>query len=278
MKDKIFELAREFSSGTHGSSSYDKDPIFVMGEDETTYVPFSYLQKKHPEFKGLHDVLRLGFVHSSYDFLNTDSFKTWFNDKFSKKLTIKISKNIGILHFPEQKSIFDAVEEVHKNFDILRKTFVIHNNKNLPVQLGEWYCKTIFGLKQVKSSSQRGFDFVSEEGKKIEVKPQWGDKSSPKGIRLKKSLLELSDCCIVIYVARNFMIRDILYLDSEFVLRKYAGKGHAVFLKDQDVGTYFFSKSVKHFDKVVNKSALMRFASPGFAMKLAGRFDDSQES
>ncbi len=274
MKDKIFELASEFSSQTHGSSNYDKDPLFVMGSGLEEYVPLSYLQKKEPQFKDLHDILKLGFVHSSYDFLNTDSFKKWFQKMFSKKLTIRDSKSIGILHFPDQKTIFDAVEQVNKNFDILRETFVIMNNKNLPVQLGEWYAKTIFGLKQVKSSSQRGFDFVSEEGKKIEVKPQWGDKSSPKGVRLKKSLLELSDRCIIIYVAKNFMIRDILYLDCEFILRKYSGKGHAVYLKDTDVSSYFFSKSNKHFDKVVNQSSLMRFASPGFAMKLAGRFDD----
>jgi hypothetical protein len=200
-------------------------------------------------------------------------FKTWFKNKFGKKLTLKASKSMGILHFPDQKRIFDAVEEVNKMFDILRKTFVIMNNKNLPVQLGEWYAKTIFGLKQAKSSSQRGFDFVNDDGKKIEVKAQWGDKSSPKGVRIKKSLLELSDICIVIYVAKNFMIRDVLYLDSDFVLRKYAGKGHAVYLKDSDVGSYFFSKSNKHLNKVVNQSALMRFSSPGFAMKLAGRFD-----
>ncbi len=273
MKEKIFELADEFSKETHGSSSYDKDPLFVMGRETNIYVPFSFLQKKMPELKNINQIQEIGFVHSSFDFLDTDEFKNWYNHQFSKKLTVKLSKSIDILHFPEQKTIFDAVGEVSKNFDILRQTFVIMNNKNLPVQLGEWYAKTIFGLKQVKSSSQRGFDFVNHENKKIEVKPQWGDKSSPKGVRLKKSLLELSDCCIIIYVAKNFMIRDILYLDSNFIVRKHSGKGHAIYLKDTDVTGYFFSKSDKHLDKVINKTALMRFASPGFAMKLASRFE-----
>jgi hypothetical protein len=271
VKEKIFELATEFSKETHGSSDYDKEQCFVMGETPEEYVPLSYLQKKLPEIASLNKIHEIGFVHSSFDFLDTDKFKAWFSNQFSKKLTTRISKSIGILHFPDQRSIFDAVEVVNKQFDILRKTFVILNNKNLPVQLGEWYVKTIFGLKQVKSSSQRGFDFVTEEGKKIEVKVQWGDKSSPKGARIKKSLVELSDCTIVIYVGSNFMIRDILYLDSDFVIRKFGGKGHAVYLKDSDVGSYFFSKSDKHFNKVYNKTALMKFASPGFAMKLAGR-------
>ncbi|MBL7665947.1 MAG: hypothetical protein JNM93_12500 [Bacteriovoracaceae bacterium] len=272
MKDKIFELSQEFSAETHGSSHYDKEPIFVMGKNTNEYVPFSYIQKKIPEIKTIRDLLMNGFVYSSFDFLDTDHFKNWYLNQFSKKLLVKSYKSIDIFHFPDQKTIFDAVEVVNKQFDVLHKTFVLMNNKNLPVQLGEWYIKLIFGLKQVKTSSQRGFDFFDENEKKIEVKVQWGDKSSPKGVRIKKSLIELSDRTIVVYVAKSFMIRDILYLDSDFVLRKFSSKGHAVYLKDTDVSGYFFSKSDKHFDKVINKNSLMRFASPGFAMKLSGKF------
>lgn len=271
MKEKIGELAHEFSKEGHGSSNYDKDKVFVMGQDTSEYVPLSFIKKKYPEINALSHLLEEGYVHSSYDFLDTTDFKNWFENQFSRKLLIKSAKEIDLLHIPDQKSIFDAVEIVNKQFDILRKTFVIMNNKNLPVQLGEWYIKLIFGLKQVKSSSQRGFDFFNEAGKKIEVKVQWGDKSSPKGVRIKKSLVELSDICITIYVANNFMIRDILYMDSDFISRKYGSKGHAIYLKDTNVGTYFFSKSDKHFNKVHNKMALMKFASPGFAMKMAGR-------
>jgi hypothetical protein len=73
------------------------------------------------------------------------------------------------------------------------------------------------------------------------------------------------------YISKNFTIRDILFLDSEFILRKFDTKGHTIFLKDQDVSGYFFSKSDKHFDKVVNRNALLRFASPTLAMKLEDR-------
>jgi hypothetical protein len=71
------------------------------------------------------------------------------------------------------------------------------------------------------------------------------------------------------YVARNFMIREICFLDSDFVIRKFSNKGHTLFLKDSDVQSYFFSKSDKHIDKVVNKTAMMRYASPVLAMKLS---------
>ena len=61
------------------------------------------------------------------------------------------------------------------------------NGKNLPVQLGEWYAKAVLGLYQKKSSSQRGFDFFTDEGKKVEVTIHWQDQTSPKGVKLKKS-------------------------------------------------------------------------------------------
>ena len=73
------------------------------------------------------------------------------------------------------------------------------------------------------------------------------------------------------YVAKNFMLRDILLLDSDFVIRKFAGKGHTIFLKDTDIQTYFFSRSNKHYDKIVNRAALMKFSSPGFAIKVDDR-------
>jgi hypothetical protein len=180
-------------------------------------------------------------------------------------------KNLCILHLPDQKSIFDTVEVVHQTFQILKDHKVLMNGKNLPIQLGEWYSKIIFGLHQIKSSSQRGFDFKTEEGKVVEVKVHWHDSTSPKGVKIKKSLAELSDYCIIMYVAKNFTIRDILFLDSEFILRKFDTKGHTIFLKDQDVAGYFFSKSDKHFDKVVNKTALLKFASPTLAMRLEDR-------
>ncbi len=271
MKDKIFELAREFSSESHGSSTNDKEQFFVMGENEETFIPFSQLIKKIPEIKDVKELQSFGFMISAQDFLECSGFEKWFEKQFNKKLFVKEKKNIFLVHFPDQKKIFDAVEVVNDVYENLKIARVIMNGKNLPVQLGEWYAKMIFGLRQVKSSSQRGFDFQFDDGKTVEVKIHWHDATSPKGVKIKKSLAELSDYIIIMYVAKNFMIRDILFLDSDFVLRKFDTKGHTIFLKDGDVSGYFFSRSDKHFDKIVNKSALMKFAAPTLAMKLDGR-------
>ncbi len=271
LKQKVYELAQKFSGSTHGSSDYDKDSIFVRGSSDREYVPYSFLQKELPEIDGIYKLKSEGFVFSSYDFLEINEFDQWYQNQFNKRLSSKVMKNLGILHLPDQKSIFDTVEVVHQTFQILKDHKVLMNGKNLPIQLGEWYSKIIFGLHQIKSSSQRGFDFKTEEGKVVEVKVHWHDSTSPKGVKIKKSLAELSDYCIIMYVAKNFTIRDILFLDSEFILRKFDTKGHTIFLKDQDVAGYFFSKSDKHFDKVVNKTALLKFASPTLAMKLEDR-------
>lgn len=271
LKDKVFELSQKFSGTTHGSSDYDKDHIFVRGSNDREYVPYSYLQKEMPEIDSINKLKSEGFVFSSYDFLEINEFDQWYLSQFNKRLSSKVMKNLGILHLPDQKAIFDTVEVVHQTFQILKDHKVLMNGKNLPIQLGEWYSKIIFGLHQIKSSSQRGFDFKTENGSTVEVKVHWHDSTSPKGVKIKKSLAELSDFCIIMYVAKNFTIRDILFLDSEFILRKFDTKGHTIFLKDQDVAGYFFSKSDKHFDKVVNKTALLKFASPTLAMKLEDR-------
>lgn len=271
LKDKVYEVAQKFSGSTHGSSDYDKDSVFVRGSSDREYVPLSFLMKELPEVSGIGILKANGFVFSSYDFLEINDFDQWYQNQFNKRLSSKVMKNLGILHLPDQKAIFDTVEVVHQTFQILKDHKVLMNGKNLPIQLGEWYAKIIFGLHQIKSSSQRGFDFKTEADKTVEVKVHWHDATSPKGVKIKKSLAELSDYCIIMYISKNFTIRDILFLDSEFILRKFDTKGHTIFLKDQDVAGYFFSKSDKHFDKVINKTALMKFANPTLAMKLEDR-------
>ena len=273
MKEKIFGVVDEFSSSTHGSSNYGEDSVFVMGEDSSRYVPVSYLLKKVDFIKSVKDLQASGFVFSSLSYLESIDFDEWYQHQFNKKLHAKQRKSIGILHFPDQLKIFETVSVVNQIYDILKRSHVIMNGKNLPVQLGEWYAKMIFGLKQIKSSSQRGFDFFTEDSKKVEVKIHWHDTTGPKGVKIKKSLIELSDFTIILYVSRNFTIRDIIFLDSNYILRKLDMKGHTIFLKDSDVSNYFFSKSDKHFDKVINKTALLKFASPSFAMKLHERME-----
>ena len=270
MKEKIFELAVSFSAEPHGNTDYDKDEVFVMGASASTYVPLTYLQKHLKEIAGVKDLQSLGFNFSSFDFLEEPDFETWYESQFSKKVKIKMGKSMAIMHLPNEREIYEVVEEAGKIYDKFREAFIVVNSKNLPVQLGEWYAKNIFGLKQIKSTSQRGFDFKLGE-QNVEVKVHWADKSSPKGVKIKKSLIELSDFCIVMYIARNLMIRDICFLDSEFILRKLSDKGHTVFLKDQDIASYFFSRSPKHYDKVVNKEMLLKFSTPQFVQKLEGK-------
>lgn len=273
MKNLIDALAKEFSAQANGSSSYWSDTVFIRGESDDIFIPLSYLQKKEEKIKDVHYLQANGYVLSSLTYLELKSFDDWFKSNFNRKLELKDRKNIDIIHYPDTKKIFEAVEIVDQVYRILKETKVLVNGKNLPVQLGEWYAKSILGLHQRKSASQRGFDFYTNDGKKVEIKIHWQDITSPKGVKLKRSLVEMSDYTVVMYVAKNFMLRDILLLDSDFVIRKFAGKGHTIFLKDTDIHTYFFSKSNKHYAKIVNRSALMKFSSPSFAMKIDERIE-----
>jgi hypothetical protein len=269
--DVLFQEITEFCRETHGSSNFHKEEIFVKGKASGEYAPLSFLSKKLPELSSAKSLMAQGFVYDSYELTGNEDFPAWYEHQFGRKLARAVSKNISILQLPNAKAILSAIEKVHIGYKTLWEEQILFNGKNLPVQLGEWFAKSIFGLKQEKSTSQRGFDFYYGD-KRVEVKVHWSDLSSPKGVKLRKSLVELSDYCVVIYIARNFMIREVCFLDSNFVLRKFATKGHTMFLKDSDISQYFFSKSSKHLDKVLNSSALLKYSSPQFALKLTEYF------
>lgn len=266
---KLNEEIALFSSSTHGSTDYDKDEFFVMSEDRKDFAPFKYIQKKIPDCKEINSLLKLGFVYDSFELSNNENFPIWFEKQFSKKLLRRDAKKISIVYVPNNKLILDQIGLINRSYEVLSAEQILLNGKNLPTQLGEWYAKCIFGLKQVKSTSQRGFDFVMGDGKRVEIQVEWSDASSPKGVKIKQTLVDLSDYCIIMYVAKNFMIREVCFLDSDFVSRKFSSKGHTIFLKDSDVSSYFFSKSSKHFDKIINPITFLKYSSPNLAMKLS---------
>ncbi len=270
--EKLNEEIKIFSSETHGSTDYDKEENFVIGLDPKDFAPFKYLQKKIPEIKDISFILKSGYVFDSLELSYNENFVQWYEKQFLKKLPRAHARKISLIYLPNNKLIFDQIQIVHRAYEVLSHEQILLNGKNLPTQLGEWYVKCIFGLKQVKSTSQRGFDFMIGD-KNVEVKVEWSDVSSPKGVKLKKSLVDLSDYCIIIYIAKNFMIREVCFLDSEYVSRKFSSKGHTIFLKDSDVSSYFFSKSNKHFDKVNNPVTFLKYASPVLAMKLMEKLD-----
>lgn len=270
MLTQIESLIEEFNRTTHGSTDLGKDTIYVKAKGSENYVPLKQLAKKIEEFKSADQLLKLGYAYSAYNYVEESEFLNWYQKQFGKRLSMREQQEVNVLQITEDKEIFDSLSMIHKCYELLREQNILINSKNLPTQLGEWYAKTIFGLKQVKSTSQRGFDFMLGTHR-VEVKVHWADVPSPKGVRLKKSMINLADHVIIIYLGRNFLIRELCFLDSEFVLRKFDSKGHTLFLKDPEVSPYFFSKSEKQLYRVVNKSALMRFASPNLAMKLDGR-------
>ncbi|MBP5297347.1 MAG: hypothetical protein J6Y94_08475 [Bacteriovoracaceae bacterium] len=267
----LFDKISAFSQETHGSSNYDQEEVFVKGQHEKEYAPLKYLVKKCDVAFDCKSLQAEGFVCDSYDLYPLPDFTAWYKQQFSHQLLHAKARDILIYSLPDRKAILEAAEAVNRGFTVFREQHIILNGKNIPVQLGEWLAKIIFGLRQVKSASQRGFDFFLED-RRVEVKVDWGDTSPLKGVKIKKSLVELSDNCIIIYLAQNLMIREICFLDAEFVLRRFADKGHTLFLKDQDLAPYFFSHSDRHFNKVVNSHVLLKYATPRLAVQLAEHF------
>ncbi|MDH5581670.1 MAG: hypothetical protein OEY33_07170 [Bdellovibrionales bacterium] len=269
--EQIFQKIEEFNQNKQGSSDLHSETIFVNGNGPEKFAPLKWLIKKLPHLTNGDQLLGHGFILDSYGMYDEKNFKQSYERLFQRKLTKEQGQKTIIYTAPDNKGVFDTIESIHDSFEKLRSKNIILNGKNLPTQIGEWYARCIFGLIQKKSASQRGFDF-KQGNDQVEVKVHWSDTSSPKGVKIKRSLLQLSKYLVLIYLSKNFMIREVCFLDSEFVLRKFATKGHTIFLKDQDLQAYFFSKSSKHDNKVKNPTALLKFAKPTFALKIADRF------
>ncbi len=267
MKEKLAKFILEYNSKKHGSSDHFKQSLYIENEDK--YAPLEVFLKS--ENATLDEVLNLGYAHSSIEVFPNERFEKWYKNQYSKELSPNLKKKVGVYYIPRQLEVFNALEKISECYKVFRDHDVLINRKKLPVQLGEWYAKIIFGLEQNKSTSQRGFDFFLD-GKRIEVQVSWGDKSNIKGVKFRKSLVEMSEYCILIFLSDNLMVRDICFLDSEFVLRKYGSKGHFIFLKETEIRQYNFSQSNKQQDKVKNIPAMLRFAGPVFAMRASEIF------
>ncbi len=100
---KLNEEIRLFSSETHGSTDYDKEENFVIGDSPSEFAPMRYLQKKFPEFKEINDILKLGYVFDSLDLSNNEW--THFSSKTGLAGDLIFSITI-ILHRPNLHTPF----------------------------------------------------------------------------------------------------------------------------------------------------------------------------
>ena len=268
MRVNILDVITQYNKKKHGDSDHSKSEIFVASNSQ--FVPLSFLKGKKA-ISSLADLGKQGFVHTTLEIFGDEQFKPWFENQYSKKLTASTSKNIGIYYAPNANEIFDAVEKISECYQTLKENFILLNGKKLPVQFGEWMTKVIFGLHQERSTAQRGFDFKLD-GQQVEVFVSWGDRSNPKGVKLKKSAMNLCEKVVIMYLSDDLKIRDLCLLDSSYILRKFGGKGHTIFLKEKEIQQYLFSQSSKNFKVVVQPSFLLRYATPMLAANISEFF------
>ena len=169
MKEKLKKYIQDYNTKKHGSSDHFKQNQFIV--DEQKFAPLDVFLKN--ESLTLDEVLNLGYAHSSIEVFPNEPFEKWYKDQYSKEISPSLRKKIAVYYLPKQLEIFNAVEKISECYKVFREHDVLINRKKLPVQLGEWYAKIIFGLEQNKSTSQRGFDFYLD-GKRIEVQVSWG--------------------------------------------------------------------------------------------------------
>ncbi len=266
----ILSLIQEFNQKVHDGAKHGEDDLFVQGEMEDAYAPMTYLKKKCPLLKTEKDLLKIGFFFGPNEVGQNSTFAHWYEKRFQKLLPSSIQKKMQFLFPIQQEEMQRPLQLINEQYEWLKKNRILINSKDLPTQLGEWFAKSIFGLRHCKSMSQRGFDFELD-GKKVEVFVHWKlsnqAKSSLKGMKIKKTDLNLYDFCILIYLTPDLLIKDLCFLDSSYIQRKFSTKGHSLFIQEEDIRMYFFGKSPKHYDKILNEKTLLTFASSHFLSK-----------
>jgi hypothetical protein len=267
----VLSLINEFNQKIHDGAKHGEDDYFVQAGDDLLYAPLNYLKKKCPSLKSEADLLKLGFFFGPQDLHTESQFVLWYEKRFQRPLTPSIQKKAQFLFPAIQEEILHPLQVINQQFELLKKQRILTNSKDLPTQFGEWLTKSIFGLKHRKSmSQQRGFDFEWQD-KKVEVFVYWKLKSqtqsSLKGLKIKKTDLHLYDICILVYLTPDFLIKDLCFLDSSYIQRKFASKGHSLFIQEEEIQMYFFTRSSKHYDKIINEKTLLTFASSSFLSK-----------
>ena len=83
----INSQVKEFSSKNHGSSELYKEHIFVKGGEKEGFIPLKSLVKKCEEIDSEKDLQKIGYIFESYDFHQSDTFSSWFEENFSRFIT-----------------------------------------------------------------------------------------------------------------------------------------------------------------------------------------------
>ena len=102
---------------------------------------------------------------------------------------------------PELKIIAEALKSL-KGKNIIR-------TKNLVGDLGEYYCKEIFGLKLEENAVNKGFDAIDKENKKVEIKTR----RTPEG---KSKVIFRSfdfDYCLYVELNEYYEPKEILKIE-----------------------------------------------------------------
>jgi hypothetical protein len=275
MEDQqLQKLIEEFCQETHGSSNYNQETLFLAGVEPGQFVPINYLKKKTKNLELESQLVEQGYIYGNYEFWEKSDFREWYEQQFGHKLPIKATKTINFLYKNNTDLILHSIDKIHEIYLQLNDQKIIINSKNFPIQLGEWYVKSIFGLKQVKSTAQKGFDFLMD-GDAVEIKVNWkihsSERPSPKGLKIKKSLVGLAQSCIFIFLSQDFRIKDLCLLQSDFLLKRFPTKGHTLFIKELEIAPFLLSRSDKYLVKLKNKKTLLLFSSPQLKQKLLNR-------
>ena len=245
--------------------SEQKDEIPFEDGDIFVQCPNGGLLYAPVRFLSCHEdwceLLKIGYVCESHSLERFGDFKAWFEERYHRPM-----EGVSLLTIPDDSMVHRATELLMQAHEMLLDGSIVHSKKDIPLQIGEWYAKSIFGLTQCQSYCERGFKFYRRNFI-VEVKVVWGE-IPVRGVKVEKRRVEKSKYCLIVYLADNLKIQDICILDSSFVMKKWSNKGEFFFLRDEQISQYFFSRSTLHKNAIQNVSRLLKFSAPDFAERI----------
>jgi hypothetical protein len=144
---ELYDLIESFSKETHGSTDYHKEVVFVKGRCPGEYAPFKFLSKKLEWLTSGDQLINKGFVYEAHDLTAFEDFESYYEKQFARKLARSQAKEINYILMPDNKSIFDSVESIDKNYKVLRDAHIILNGKESASAARRVVCQMYFWFK-----------------------------------------------------------------------------------------------------------------------------------
>ena len=149
------------------------------------------------------------------------------------------------------QEVYDAIESLNRAKEDLRKLDVLRSER-LTGEFGEWFAEVFFDAPRADSTSQSGWDLVSRNGDKIQVKTHAkGDNNNARWTEWKYQSKEF-DILVILIFTKELKLKEAYRIPYNVAMRHIDFENKQVVLKWDYYPSFSIIEEIK-------KSALSMF-------------------